>query len=685
MKLHEQVKEVSTSGHKSDSSFRIATSAKAFKILSDGIYSDKVTAIIRELSTNANDSHTESGQEKPFDLHLPTRSEPWFSVRDYGTGMSKEKIEDLYTTYFDSDRNTSDEFTGALGLGSKSPFSYTDNFTVESYINGEKFLYSCHIDSYGTPKVNLLLESETSEENGIEVKFSVAEHDFREFERKASGVFYAFNQKPNLTGQKIDFHEKLVLHSGKYWEVVRQVWGFRNQVSLAIMGNVAYPINTDPFADILTEEENVLLNNSSIDIYFEIGELDVSASRESLSYDETTIKNIKNKTSKIVKEINQMFSKEANKAKNYWEAVKLISQYTKTFNNGVNVPHVVSVVNYRNSPIRIGRAMNFNTREIVDINHYHRDWSGRIKKDVETSRFSVSFGVIPLVVVNDEKDGTCARKVRSFLKNNDFYDKVYVIKKNDWKKKYQKDWNNIHVKYSTEIPKPVYKKGSRKNYYQDSFVDLTNEINFKFFSSDKVDFSSPHYYVEIKNKKFIFNDSEIDFNKYLNFLKTFDLLRDSKIYGIKTVEMNKKAFKESNLINLCEFVNNKVEDLSNKYKHYFEDYYIVKENNRTVRVWGDFFSKDFAKKIKKSSSSYFTTLEKFESIREKAKNLKDESDKILLLIAFGVSFEKPDDIINLEDCVEKFSENYPLLRKVSRYEYTSQDVINYINAMDAFQ
>ena len=50
---------VQRSGVKSESKFKIKATGKAFRILSDGLYSDKVRAIIRELSCNAFDSRYE--------------------------------------------------------------------------------------------------------------------------------------------------------------------------------------------------------------------------------------------------------------------------------------------------------------------------------------------------------------------------------------------------------------------------------------------------------------------------------------------------------------------------------------------------------------------------------------------------------------------------------------------------
>lgn len=174
MKLHTERETVERGGVSAETAFTIKTTAKAFDILSSGLYTDNITAIIRELSCNAADAHKlADNEDTPFEVHLPSKLEPWFHVRDYGTGLSDEQIrgelipvmhetEDgdvvqdvdengelrftraggLYTTYFDSTKTDSNDFIGALGLGSKSPFSYTNAFEVISRFEGKRRVYS---------------------------------------------------------------------------------------------------------------------------------------------------------------------------------------------------------------------------------------------------------------------------------------------------------------------------------------------------------------------------------------------------------------------------------------------------------------------------------------------------------------------------------------------------------------
>ena len=142
MKLHTVETPVQSSGSLNISTFKIATSAKAFKILSSNLYSNKIRAIIREISCNAADAHKMIGNEQPFQVSLPSRLNEQFVVRDFGPGLSHDDVMELYTTYFASTKSDSNDYTGALGLGSKSPFAYCDTFGVTSWHQGVARTYS---------------------------------------------------------------------------------------------------------------------------------------------------------------------------------------------------------------------------------------------------------------------------------------------------------------------------------------------------------------------------------------------------------------------------------------------------------------------------------------------------------------------------------------------------------------
>jgi hypothetical protein len=296
--------------------FKIKASAKAFNILSSGLYANKIRAIIRELSCNAVDSHVAAGkQETPFDVHLPNQLEPWFAIRDYGTGLTHEQVTSIYTTYFESTKTESNEFIGALGLGSKSPFSYTDNFTVTAIKDGRKGIYSAFINGEGVPSIALMMEEETTDPSGVEVKFSVNDsYDYSKFRDEARHVYTYFKLRPVIAGSA-GFEFRDVNYESK--DIILGVHQCGGSRSVAIMGNIAYPIEV-PNSDKNLGELAKLLG-CGLEIHFAIGEVDFQASREGLSYIPQTIESIKIKLEELNKALTVVLAKEADAITNLWD------------------------------------------------------------------------------------------------------------------------------------------------------------------------------------------------------------------------------------------------------------------------------------------------------------------------------------------------------------------------------
>ena len=304
--------------------FRIRNSAKAFNILSSGLYANKIRAIIRELSCNAVDSHVSAGRSNtPFDVHLPNQLEPWFSIRDYGTGLTHEQVTSIYTTYFESTKTDSNDFIGALGLGSKSPFSYTDNFTVTAIRDGRCGIYTAFINEQGVPSIALMTESATAEPDGVEVKFSVNDRwDFDKFREEARTVYTYFALRPVVSGASNFQFTDVAYQSKDIVPGVHHIDGTRG--SRAVMGNIAYPIDI-PHADTTLGNLRGLLN-CGLELHFAIGELDFQASREGLSYIPSTVEAIRRKLVALNSQLAVHIAAEADAIDNLWARAEYLIQ-----------------------------------------------------------------------------------------------------------------------------------------------------------------------------------------------------------------------------------------------------------------------------------------------------------------------------------------------------------------------
>lgn len=303
--------------------FRIRNSAKAFGILSSGLYANKIRAIVREYSCNAFDSHVEAGRAHcPFEVHLPNTLEPYFSVRDYGVGLDDQQVTNIFTTYFESTKTETDDLIGGLGLGSKSAFSYTDNFTITAVKNGVKRIYTAFINEVGVPSVALMMQEDTDEVSGVEIRFAVSDnYDFRKFYQEAAQVFRTFPVKPNVSGV-----DNFAFDSVEY-EIENIIPGVnvvktRYFKSCAIMGNIAYPL------DVPNAEQNLgnlaALLQCNLEITFGIGELDIQASREGLSYIPETIAAIKRKLQAVNDSLETWVAEEANQIDCAWTKAQFL-------------------------------------------------------------------------------------------------------------------------------------------------------------------------------------------------------------------------------------------------------------------------------------------------------------------------------------------------------------------------
>jgi hypothetical protein len=319
---------VERSGVGVEQSFRIKASAKAFEILSSGLYSDKIKAILRELSCNAYDAHIAASNPDPFLIHLPNTLEPWFAIRDYGTGLSHEDVTTVFTTYFESTKTSSNDFIGCLGLGSKSPFSYTESFMVTSIHNGVKRIYNAFLNESKVPSIVLMSEEGSEDKNGLEIQFPVRSEDFNEFVRKTPSVFEYFKIKPTIVGASVEHKTVDYFIRRGNWSVRGKAKGSRDYSrARAVMGNVAYPL-ADYTQDDLTPAERAILDYD-IDIVFDIGLLEVAASREKLSYDGPTKINIKNCLTKISTEIIEEIQNKIDTCNCLWDARKMVYSLRK--------------------------------------------------------------------------------------------------------------------------------------------------------------------------------------------------------------------------------------------------------------------------------------------------------------------------------------------------------------------
>lgn len=335
MRMVHEDRPVISSGALASQDFTIKANGKAFKILIDKLYSDKPRAILRELMTNAYDAHLMVGKKDvPFQVVMPSVFDPMLVIRDFGPGMSHQQIMMLYTTVFESTKDQDNTAVGKWGLGSKSPFAYTDTFIVQNYDGEYARVYRAYINTNGVPVLDFIGENPSDAPRGFEVSFSVTPTDVGTFVEALQRVCAGFDVLPEVKGidpATISTYPTSV--RGTFWRMLDKTaynagQPYFPEASYAVVrqGCVLYPIDVTLLkANPL--EEAFLSNAVMIDM--PIGSVEIAPSREALSYDATTITNLKEAIHVAVTEFVADTQTKVNTFRTWIEASRCFASYVK--------------------------------------------------------------------------------------------------------------------------------------------------------------------------------------------------------------------------------------------------------------------------------------------------------------------------------------------------------------------
>jgi hypothetical protein len=300
--------------------FSVGDLGMLFDILRSKLYSNPIQVICREISCNARDAHREVGTpNKPIQITLPTASDPNLRIKDWGPGLSQERVETIFVKFGSSTKRDTNEQTGAWGLGGKSPFAYTDQFAIETIHQGVKYCYSAIIDPTKVGKLINTSKIATTETNGTEVIIPIQSKDFRTF---IEGIEYTtrwFKPSPSIKGGKISYQKPNVIVEGKNWSITES-FSYNRNVRLLIDG-IEYPLD---FTALSGYRSLKILNEiqGDVSLSFNTGDLSLSASREAVHLDEATEKKITARLKSTYEDLKASIQANIDKCKTLKEAGK---------------------------------------------------------------------------------------------------------------------------------------------------------------------------------------------------------------------------------------------------------------------------------------------------------------------------------------------------------------------------
>ena len=573
--------------------YSIKASAKAFKILSDGLYSDKIAAPIRELSTNAYDAHVAQGNiNTPFDVHLPSVAEPWFSIRDYGIGMSKQELETTYTTYFDSNKTHSNDFVGCMGLGSKTPFTLSDAFTVTSVKNNKKTTVINYLDE-DVPNFSIISEEDTDEASGTEIKFTPSEaNTYDKLRESAQRILGYFDVIPNLTigSTKEEVKVPTKRLEGKDWYYVDSQLAHSD--SIILMGNVAYPFNFCDVSDDFekkygwsnTYEYRRLVSNLVFRV--PIGNLDITASREEIGWTHEGREYMVNFVERVNNEIKDIMNKQLNACENFWDARILFNSmigYNEEYYSDIDRNGSGSIGHFKWTEQLSWNGMDVSERygdvsknPNLEKMDYRLFWLGSPKRNRYrgadlVNRKSDVHGIIPFdadveFFQNDLPTGSVSR-VNHYVRENKNKVVLMFDELTNKERKYLKliGYPN-KIRVTSELEKPPSNRNTSTTTKDNVIAyEKTDDYGWNpagnWSSEEEIALNTKEtiYYVPIRNWKVYYHDSEYSNTCKLNTLLNKVIEQDDvKIYGIKYAQ-TKKLVKYENFKNVFDVISDYIE------------------------------------------------------------------------------------------------------------------------------
>jgi hypothetical protein len=316
MKLNETDVQVETSGPMSESEFSIGDPWLIIEYLTKNVYSDVIRVIVQEIMSNSRDAHREIGQTRRVRVVLPNKLDSCIHFRDFGPGMDYDRMHKVFKNYGNSTKRSSNTQTGGFGIGGKTPWAYTDVFTIRStaWEDGKLLRREYSAIKAADRKLKLMDMGEPlvinmddpaipddDKHSGVIVSMNVQSGDWDKFTTKVIDItkFWKDEERPEICGKDPApvLPDMSVMFSGPNWKVlnctqsVSNRYGYSSNTATAVLDGIPYPISADSLDLGYSDTDNGMLRpllDGRFVYYFNVGDLTPSLSRESLQYDDKT-------------------------------------------------------------------------------------------------------------------------------------------------------------------------------------------------------------------------------------------------------------------------------------------------------------------------------------------------------------------------------------------------------------
>jgi hypothetical protein len=695
MKLNDIQPNIETSGELEEQFFSIQDQGMIFDILRNKMYSNPILAICREISCNARDAHREVGTpEVPIQIYLPTSLEPFYKIKDFGPGISPDRMSNIFIKYTASTKRSDNIQTGGFGLGAKTPFSYSDTFTIITNYNGVQYNYACFIDETKVGKLALFSSSPTKEPNGTEIIIPVKPPDFRHFAEWTEHATKHWDVKPIIKGGSITYDKINKVIEGNKWAIAQSPNSWQRELKLIIDG-IEYPAE---LSALKTYADSKMIDcaRGNIYLYFDVGELSLSASREQVYLDKMTQEKIRFRLDEMALEVKQRIVSKIESFNDYWTAN---IYYRHELNNAFSNISFLGKLSWHGNPLFESAYLSLGCPVFIFTKGKYSRRYGTDPNKISRSNGnqSLHFDENAILFVNDLplKEPT-GRHLKKVFDDDPNVKTVFVVCPNDTVTQ-----TKLNTDFHFDLMKPrnlsEVTKASGRSYTQSSgtrliIFKLTSDYQFKQSSHAALD-EDMNEKVLCKlvkdsygnNRQPILNNKKV-FNTtcFRTLMKKFPHV---SFYGVDSLTPEDKLEDDfSDFIDLDDFINTKVLKDSgiNFVEIAFARHNTYKVDDRQIKHIDRFASlitnhnSIFMKrlnlhdKIRKLGDVDYGLLDIYETINERIPENELEQ------------FAKDHPDMDIELINSEYDTKYPLIKHLNIYRLSEiiKDLAQYINFAD---
>lgn len=283
-----------------------------FSVLRKSMYSNPLRTAIQEYFSNSRDSHRETNRTNiPVEFIINTRDN-YFVVKDYGPGISEDRMSEVFLWYGRSTKRGDNRQTGGFGLGGKLGMALSDSFLVTTRVDGFQYEYCIYIDETSKGALKLLHKRPLTndEKTGTEVRIPVPNGQTHQVEAYVREIGQWCNPTPVILGKPVIPHVK-PLFSGNGWVILDpKDLNRMDRKPLCICDGI-------PFYGNIPTAFNINVPYSVIPV-FKTGEIQLPANRENVHWCDLTANAFKQHIENFYNEYKVHLEKDLNDL-NTWE------------------------------------------------------------------------------------------------------------------------------------------------------------------------------------------------------------------------------------------------------------------------------------------------------------------------------------------------------------------------------